>query len=537
MIRGSQKTFDILRQVYPLYALLMIGYGQLVIAMVDYNLFRLHESLVYLCWIPLLMIPYLITRLNVFYYLIIAAIFLDGFFILFHITTTKELPITYSLIALAETNKNESIEFLSATSNYFQLLILPYLLISFFSFRNPPPLEREKTNIKLLGIISLISFSVMVIIIFTTHLKKMILPYNLRISLELKAHNELFRLFDGNRSLINTDAKISNNKENIFVLIIGESNNRNHQALYGYKRNTTPKLGQRSDIFVFKDVVSPYAVTVPAVLTILSESNMDNRIPLSRSINLIDIFHSVGHTTYWLSNQEPRGIWNNAITNLSKLADSSLFYDNEKIINYVNTTRFDETLIEPLKTILESGEGSKFVIMHLMGNHMEYNKRYPSSFELFKSGSSSKNIIIDEYDNSILYNDYMVDSVFNILDFYSRHNPESIVSSIYLSDHGENVYDEIGKLGHDYVPPYTRSEVEIPFIVWLSPKYKSTYADKLTSVELNTKQPFMSDDLYNSVIDLNNIRCSNYDSSRSVFNESYNYKRSRVLGDGQIYRY
>lgn len=363
----------------------------------------------------------------------------------------------------------------------------------------------------------------------------MILPYNLRISLEFRAHKELFRLFEGGRGVLDIDAKIDNDAENVFVLIIGESCNRNHQSLYGYNRKTTPKLDQREDIFVFNDVVSPYAVTVPAVLTILSESNLDNKIPLWKSINLIDIFHSANHATYWLSNQEPRGIWNNAITNFSKLSDSSMFYDNKKLINYVNTTRFDDTLIDPLRGVLDNRTGNKFIIMHLMGNHMEYNKRYPSSFQYFQSENSTKDRIIDEYDNSILYNDYIVDSIFNVLDFYARQNPESIVSSIYLSDHGENVYDEVGKLGHDYVPPYTKSEVEIPFVVWLSSNYRNAYANKVTSMGLNTNHPFMSDDLYNSVIDLNNIRCNNYDSSRSVFSDRYNYNRIRVLGDNQTY--
>ena len=51
-----------------------------------------------------------------------------------------------------------------------------------------------------------------------------------------------------------------------YVFIVGESANRNHLSLYGYKRNTTPKLeAMRDELVVFEDVISPDTHTIPSL--------------------------------------------------------------------------------------------------------------------------------------------------------------------------------------------------------------------------------------------------------------------------------
>ena len=55
---------------------------------------------------------------------------------------------------------------------------------------------------------------------------------------------------------------------------------------------------------------------------------------------------------------------------------------------------------------------------HLMGSHSSYSKRYPAEYNIFTDYSTKKEKIINEYDNSVLYNDFIVDSLLNILDSY-----------------------------------------------------------------------------------------------------------------------
>lgn len=49
-----------------------------------------------------------------------------------------------------------------------------------------------------------------------------------------------------------------------------------------------------------------------------------------------------------------------------------------------------------------------FIIIHLMGNHLSYDDRYPEAFNKFSRGDKT----IDTYDNSILYNDFVLRSIY-----------------------------------------------------------------------------------------------------------------------------
>ncbi len=222
-------------------------------------------------------------------------------------------------------------------------------------------------------------------------------------------------------------------------------------------------------------MISPYSNTINSVLSLMTESNLDNKKQQEQSIDLFDIFSSAGFKTYWLSNQLPYGIWENKITSLAKKADEYIFLNiaSNSSMEATLTASFDSKLFVPFRNILGSDVTKKLIIVHLMGSHTSYKKRYPDSFNIFK-GNSKKENIIAEYDNSVLYNDYIVDSLFSIISTYSSLNNKTR-SAIYLSDHGENVYDEANQVGHTYAEKLPKANVDIPFIVWLSDEYKMKY--------------------------------------------------------------
>jgi heptose-I-phosphate ethanolaminephosphotransferase len=170
-----------------------------------------------------------------------------------------------------------------------------------------------------------------------------------------------------------------------------------------------------------------------------------------------------------------------------------------------------------------------------MGSHSAYAKRYPSKFDKFTTYNSDKERIINEYDNSVLYNDFVVDSVLSLLDSHSLGDRNIISSAIYFSDHGENVYDENNNVGHDYSGSLPKSNVEIPFIVWLSSGYQYFYPDKQKTILSNKERPFITDDLFHAIIDLNDIGCEEFISKRSVFHKDFDFARPRILEDNMNY--
>ena len=171
----------------------------------------------------------------------------------------------------------------------------------------------------------------------------------------------------------------------------------------------------------------------------------------------------------------------------------------------------------------------------LMGSHSTYAKRYPPQYAKFQLFSSKEERIINEYDNSILYNDFIIDSLFNILDGYCSKHINTTSSALYFADHGENVYDENDQVGHTYSGVLPKVNVEIPFIVWLSPYFRSLYPQKQEIMLNNRNRPFVNDDLFHVVIDLNNIDCDLFIKERSLFHPEFNFERRRILEDGHDY--
>jgi heptose-I-phosphate ethanolaminephosphotransferase len=73
--------------------------------------------------------------------------------------------------------------------------------------------------------------------------------------------------------------------------------------------------------------------------------------------------------------------------------------------------------------------------------------------------------------------------------------------------------------------------VEIPFIVWLSESYKVTNPKKYRIINNNKSKPYVSDDLFYSLIDVSSIWTKAYKPNRSIFSKNYN--RKRILEDGR----
>ncbi|MCK9452186.1 MAG: phosphoethanolamine transferase [Bacteroidales bacterium] len=423
-------------------------------------------------------------------------------------------------------------------SSGLMLLTIPYLLLFVIAARNVKPVKIHPKNSYIIIIVLLFSSIFLAENLIHGRLIRKGIPQTAKALVSFADEIKTYKALKKRKvTKHEVDFKTSELEQQTFVLIIGESCNRNHMSLYNYAKKTNPKLEQRNDIIVFNNVVSPYSNTLGSVLSALTESNLENKMGFDKSVSLIDIFHSINFKTFWLSNQSPIGIWDNAIYNLAQTSDVSIFVNNAGNTSFESTylSSYDERLFGTLHTALKDDSQNKFIVIHLMGSHSAYSKRYPPDYDVFTSHTNNKEQLINAYDNSILYNDFIVDSMFNILSYYSSQTYETISSCIYFSDHGENVYDENDNAGHDYSGSMPKSNVEIPFIVWLSTEYKNKFSEKNSAILSNTDLPFVSDDLFHAVLDLNDITSKIYSKNRSLFNPDFNAERRRILEDNMDY--
>jgi heptose-I-phosphate ethanolaminephosphotransferase len=527
-----------LKKITPIYLILLICYSQFVLFYCNSTTFNIRELVTALSWLPLLMSVFYIFKKNSFYYIIFILYTFETFCNVVHTVFLEDQLTASSVFTLLNSNASEVFEFIESKFNYRFLFLIPYFFLAFLAFRTKPSYY---LNSKLLFFAVVLSLLFSFAFHYRNYYNNWLLPKSIPSTYkaivyfnhEIKDFNKFKK-----RKIIKVNSKIitHNPPKNVSVLVIGESASRNHMSLYGYSKVTNPLLQIRDDIIVYNNVVSPYSSTIPSVLSMLTESNLENKKPIEKSCSVFDVFLSANYKTFWLSNQSPIGLYENAIYNLAQNSNYKLFVNqsSNNSIEAFYTASYDAKLLEPFKAALNDASKNKLIIVHLMGSHATYSKRYPKQFSKLYKAKNSKEQVVNEYDNSILYNDYILNTMFDILKTNAVKNLQTTYSCIYLSDHAENVYDQNNTFGHALRVNLPKS-VEIPFVVWLSNSYKSFYKEKSALIQKNSNLPYVSDDLFHTLLDLNFIICPQYQGRRSIFNESFNRHRKRIIENNYDY--
>jgi glucan phosphoethanolaminetransferase (alkaline phosphatase superfamily) len=217
-------------------------------------------------------------------------------------------------------------------------------------------------------------------------------------------------------SLVTFQRRDNCNIKEIYVLLIGESSRYDHWSINGYKRNTSPKIISLNNFVSFSNVISPWYLTQQAVPLLFSLTPSGTSTSISPPPGLIDYFKAAGFTTYWLSNQSNQG---NKLAAVAESAD----YFFEPI--QPQKQAYDEILLVKLKEVLQKNESKVFVVLHTIGSHYPYHYRYPPSFAIFTPDSrinhhlrvsdKEKLKTINSYDNTIVYSDFIIDSVIRLI--------------------------------------------------------------------------------------------------------------------------
>jgi heptose-I-phosphate ethanolaminephosphotransferase len=329
------------------------------------------------------------------------------------------------------------------------------------------------------------------------------------------------------------DSILNNNENQTFVLILGESTGRNHMSFYDYYRNTNPKLNSiKNQLYVFNNVVSPHSHTYPTLQKVLTFANFEDMSLFYSQGSMIELFKKAGFKTFWLSNQFFEGEFENETTALATISDKYEFVNKSKTKN-----SYDMALLKPLKNALEDKANKKFIIVHLLGTHGNYIDRYPATknhFTLdtkkdirvagkaFLKNSEWGKDRINEYDNAVRYNDEVV---FEMIQLVKKHTSYSYL--MYLSDHGEEVYDCMPYMSH-HEANATPFMFEIPFFIWLSDDYKKVNSEKVNNFSKYLSRKYQTDDLIHSILDLSNIQVKNYIPSKSIVNPNFKVEKRHM---------
>lgn len=176
-------------------------------------------------------------------------------------------------------------------------------------------------------------------------------------------------------------------------------------------------------------------------------------------------------------------------------------------------------------------------IVHLMGQHFDYAKRYPHQQAHFtikdyasKGKSRQVSQVIMHYDNATRYNDMVVDS---LLRLYEQQ--DAVV--IYVADHGEEVYDDLQMSGRLFQQPtlqIARQEFEVPLWIWCSQKYLQSHPDASLQFHKSCKRAFITSDMSQLLFHLAGIKSKWYDVRRDILSPIYK-SSPRIIGGATDY--
>lgn len=435
-----------------------------------------------------------------------------------------------SVTSLFETNPNESKEFVA---NYLSIWVImgvlvyttiPVVMISKMKKSKPLNISNHKSVFigAFLVLISIIAINELSRSVYFINFYKTFVKYKIHLNYEIKTIRERQNL-DIPVTILETDSI-----PKTIVVVIGESLNKHHMSLYGYERDTNPFLKQQIDssLYVYNDIVSPQVHTIPVMRSLLTMSDRQNPEYFTEHPSLFELFNRAGFDTYLISNQGFSEECRSSYDVLLNLAKTKIDLSQYK--------QHDDVVIDALNEILKKeSDKNRFILIHLIGNHMAYEFRYPKQYIVFdhkkdnlladnsfRDNENTKKTI-DKYDNSVLYNDFIINSVINSL----KKNTDSQTAMIYFSDHAEEMYDYREFAGHAY-EKVSPTMCQVPFMLWMSDKYK----EKHPKIVIETDRAYSTEDFIYSISDIANLRYVGYDDSRSIFSPNFNV-RDRFVGD------
>lgn len=303
--------------------------------------------------------------------------------------------------------------------------------------------------------------------------------------------------------------QINGDSPQIIALIIGESLSRSHCSLYGYDKNTTPLLSNMASdslIYSYNNVSAAFYHTGGAFPRLMStfsgaEDNIDRWY---ESVFLEDITTSMGYKSVWISNQSSSGVCDNPIARIAELSDSLIWVGTKGV--GIQKVDFDKEVIPPVRDIVENRlEDKTFLVIHLMGQHEEFSKRYPEEFHRFDAQDymdlpRNQRQVMSDYDNAVLYGDWVVSELMQ-----SFSDKEAIV--FFFPDHALDVFDsDPTYAGHTRPtnPQSVQAGLQIPFFVYTTESYRQHFADKNARLIKAVDKPYNTEDIVYTIMDVAN---------------------------------
>lgn len=435
----------------------------------------------------------------------------------------------YSMIEnIFETDTGEAFTYINFGSiSYFIFLgLLPALIVFKTKITYAKSITREIINRLLLVIVAVVGILFIAFFYYkdyasigrnNSYLNKMINPahaYNsykyLKITYLTK---ELaYKKIGQDASLENS----SNDKPTLMILVVGETARSQNIFYNGYARNTNPHT-QDMGIISFQDVSSCGTATahsLPCMFSNMNRSNYDKNRAITQD-NALDVISHAGVDMLWIEND---GGDKRVADNFSKIEIAA--EDSPELCDAGSC--YDEVLLQNLDEKIQKNKGNQLIALHIKGSHgPTYWQRYPESKARFTPACNQSDIehcsdqeIVNVYDNTLVYTDYIIAQTIKKLTEYSK---QYNVALMYISDHGESL-GENGLYLHG--APYMiapEEQTQVPWFMWLGNGYAAAKGiDKQCLLDKANNDTFSHDNLFHTLLGFYGVDSTAKDSQLDI---------------------
>ncbi len=306
-----------------------------------------------------------------------------------------------------------------------------------------------------------------------------------------------------------------------YILVVGETARADHFQLFGYERPTTPMLIGRLGLIGFSDTKSESNTTYKSVPMLLS--HLDARTfgdSVFRVKSIASAFGDAGFRTAYFSTQQRTGSF---IDFFAQQADTCVFLSDNFKPGSRKTPKDKELLALVDNEIKNNPSKKKLIILHTYGSHFRYNDRYPSEEAVFPVGGELeaspkyRDRLVAAYDNTIYYTASLLDSLINRLDAEGN-----VAGLLYVSDHGEDIYDDESKRFLHSSPMPSVHQVSVPLIMWMSEPFIEMNPAMHSAARANSVAAVSSSrSVFHTLLQMAGIEAMQLDTTQSLLSPAY----------------
>nr|WP_314634278.1 sulfatase-like hydrolase/transferase [uncultured Porphyromonas sp.] len=315
----------------------------------------------------------------------------------------------------------------------------------------------------------------------------------------------------------------------VYVLVLGETSRAHSWSLYGYARPTTPRLDtmSREGLIPFADVLTQSNTTYKSIPIILSPADAASAEELPRVRGILEAYKEAGFYTAFVSNQPG----NHSYVDFFAMQGDE-YHSIRKELRHGKRRLYDSDMLPYLKRLLASDHPRLFIVLHTYGAHFSYRDRYPKDVAPFPvprrySGAAKDSLALrSAYDNAIWQTDRFVDEVIRLLGAQDRR-----AALLYVSDHGEDVYDDSRERFLHSSPDVSYYQLHVPLLLWLSPSYRQVHPELTEAARANQRRAASTNTVFHTLLQLSGIRTRYRRDSLSLVSPTFLEQQRYYLND------